>query len=89
MYEGLQQKELIDGLLDGRTQSIRVDLNMKEEKEMHKYISIRKNQNCILMKETIKHSPWTVMKSEGKEDVLSKSMTAEYNYVVARDDGIL
>ena len=59
---------------------------MKAEKEMCKDISIGKNHNCILMKEKVEQSPWTVMKSEEKEDVLSKSMNAEYNFVVVRDE---
>ena len=33
-FEVLQQKELIDELLDGGTQSVEDDLKMKEEKEM-------------------------------------------------------
>ena len=53
---------------------------------MYKYISIGKNQNCILMKEKVERSPWTVMRSEEKEDVLSKSRIAEYNYVIVKDD---
>ena len=71
--EVLQQKEIIDELLDGATQSIGSDLKMKGE--MYKDISIGHNQNCIVMKEKFEQSPWNVMKSEGKEDVLSKSMT--------------
>ena len=62
----MQQKELIDELLDGGTQSIEDYLKMKEEKEMCKDISTRQNQYCILMKEKVQLSPWTVMKSEGK-----------------------
>ena len=64
--EVLQQKELIDELLDGGTQSIEDDLEMKAEKEMCKDISIGKNHNYILMKEKFEQSPWTVMKYEGK-----------------------
>ena len=62
----MQQKELIDELLDGGTQSIEDDLKMKEEKEMCKDISTRQNQNCILVKERVEESPWVVMKSEEK-----------------------
>ena len=72
-YEVLKKKELIDELLYGGTQSIGVDLKMKEEKEMYKDISIGKNQNFFLMKEKVEQSPWTIMKYEGKEEVLSKS----------------
>ena len=53
----LQQKELIDELLDGGTHSIEDEMKMKAEKEMCKDISIGKNQNCILMKERVKESP--------------------------------
>ena len=69
-FEVLQQKEPIDEFLDGGTQSIEDDLEMKEEKEMCKEISIGKNQNCILIKERVKESPWTVTKSEEKQYVL-------------------
>ena len=85
-FELLQQKELIYELLDGGTQPVEDDLKMKEEKEMCKDISIAQNQNYILIKEKVEQSPWTVMKSEGKEDVLSKSMTSEHNSVVVRDE---
>ena len=37
------------------------------------------------MKEKVEQSPWIVMKFEGKEDALSKSMTIEYNFVVVRE----
>ena len=84
----MQQKELIDELLDGGTQSVEDDLKMKEEKEMCKEISAGKNQNCILMKEKVKESPWTVMKSEGKEDVLSKSLTTKHDSVVRKDERV-
>ena len=50
-------------------------MKMEEEKEMCKDISIVKNQNYIMMKEKVEQSPWIVMKSKEKEDVLSKSMT--------------
>ena len=59
---------------------------MKEEKEMCKDIFVGKNQNYILMKEKVEQSPWTVMKYEEGEDVLSKSMIVEYNYVVVGDE---
>ena len=84
----MQQNELIDEFLDGGKQSIEDDLKMKEEKEMCKDISIGKNQNCILMKEKVEQSPWTVMKSEEKEDVISKSMIAEHDSVVIEDERI-
>ena len=84
----MQKKKLIDELLDGGTQSIEDDLKMKEKKEMCKDISIGKNQNCILMKEKVKESPWTVMDSEEEEDVLSKSMITEHDYVVIEDERI-
>ena len=84
----MQQKELIDELLDGGKQSIEDDLKMKAEKEMCKDISIGKNQNCILMKEKVEHTPWTVMKSEEKVDVLSKSRMAEYNFVIVKYDTV-
>ena len=74
----LQQKELIEELLDGGTHSIEDDLKMKAEKEMCKEIYIGKNKNCILMKENVEQTPWIVMKSEEKEDVISKSRIAEY-----------
>ena len=62
---------------------------MKEEKEMCKEISIGKNHNCILMGEKVEQSPWTVMKSEEEEeDVISKSMIAEHDYVKIRDERI-
>ena len=51
---------------------------------MCKDISTRQDHNCILMKEEVEQSPWTVMKSEEKEDVLSKIMLTKYNYVVVR-----
>ena len=51
--EILQQKELIDEFINGGTQPIEDDLEMKAEKEMCKYISIGKNQNCILMGEKV------------------------------------
>ena len=38
------------------------------------------------MREKVKQSPWTVMNFEGKEDVLPKSMTIEYNSVIIRDE---
>ena len=38
------------------------------------------------MKERVKESPWTVMKSEEKEDVLSKRRISEYNFVIVKDD---
>ena len=53
---------------------------------MCKDISIGKDQNCIPMKEKVEQSPWTVMKSEEKEDVLSKSKITEYNFVIVKDD---
>ena len=84
--EVLQQKELIDEFLDGGKQSIKDDLKMKTEKEMCKEIFIGKNQNCILMKEKVEQSPWIVMKSEEKEDVLSKIRIAEYNFVIVKYD---
>ena len=65
--EVLQKKELIDEFLDEGTQSVEDDLKMKEEKEMCKDIPTRKNQNYILVKEKVRESPWTVMKSEEKE----------------------
>ena len=49
----MQQKELIDELLDGGTQSIEDDLKMEAENELCKEISIGKNQNCILMNEKV------------------------------------
>ena len=56
---------------------------------MRKDISTRKNQDCILMKERVKESPWIVMESEEEEeDVLSKSMIAEHDYVVIEDERI-
>ena len=61
---------------------------MKAENEMCKDISIGKNQNCILMKERVKESPWTIMKSEEEEDVLSKSMIAEPDGVEIEDERI-
>ena len=85
----MQQKELIDKLLDGGTHSIEDDLEMKAEKEMCKDFSIGKNQNCILMKERVKESPWTFMKLEEKDYVLFKSMIAEHDYVVIEDERIL
>ena len=48
---------------------------------MCKDISKGKNQNYILMKEKVEQSPWTIMKSKEKKDVLSKSRIAEYNFV--------
>ena len=42
---------------------------------MYKDTYVGKNQNCIQMKEKVEQSPWTVMKFEEEEDVLSKSMT--------------
>ena len=51
--ELLQQKELIDELLDGGTQSVEDYLKMKEEKEMCKDISTRQDQNHILVKERV------------------------------------
>ena len=48
---------------------------------MCKDISIGKNHNCILMKERVEQSPWTVMKFEEEEDVLSKSMISEHDSV--------
>ena len=54
---------------------------------MCKDISIRKNQNCILMKERLKESSWTATKSE-EEDVLSKSIIAEHDSVVIEDERI-
>ena len=78
----MQQKELIDELLDGGTQSIEDDLEMKAEKEMCKDISTRQDQNFILMKEEVEQSPWTVMKFEEEESVLFKSMIIEYNSVI-------
>ena len=53
---------------------------------MCKDISIGKNKNYILMKEKFEQSPWTVMKSEEKEDVFSKSMMTQYKYVVVRGE---
>ena len=61
---------------------------MKVEKEMCKDISIGKNHNCILMKEKVKESPWTVMEAEEEEDVLSKIMIAEHDSVVIEDERI-
>ena len=57
----LQQKELIDELLDDRTQSVEDDKKIKGEKEMYKDISTRKNKDCIMMEW---ESPWIVMKCE-------------------------
>ena len=76
--EVLQQKEIIDEFLDGGTQSIEDDLKMKEGK----------NQNCILMKERVKESPWTVTNSEEEEYVISKSMTIEHDFFVIEDERI-
>ena len=60
-------------MLDGGTQSVE-DLKIKEEKEMSKDISTRKNQDCITMKERVEESPWTLMKSEevgdGERDIM-------------------
>ena len=78
----LQQKELIDDLLDGGTQSFEDDLKRKAEEEMCKDISTRQDQNCILIKEEVEQSPWTVMKSEEEENVLFKSMITKYNSVI-------
>ena len=55
---------------------------------MYKYISIRLSQDYILMKEKIEQSPWTVMKSEEKEDVISKSMIEKYNFVIVKYDTV-
>ena len=55
---------------------------------MCKYISIGKSQNCILMKERVKESPWTVMEFEEEEDVLSKIMIVEHDSVVIEDERI-
>ena len=85
-YEVLQQKELIDELFDGGTQSVEDDMKIKEEKQMCKDIYTRKNQDCILMKERVEESPWNFMKSEEKEDVLSKRRIEEYNFVIVKDD---
>ena len=82
----MEQKELINELLDGGTQSIGDDLKMKEENEMCKDISIGKNQNFILMKEKVEQSRWIVMKCEEKEDVLSKNMIGEYNFIIVKYD---
>ena len=38
------------------------------------------------MKEKVEQSPWTVRKSEEKEDVLSKRRIAEYNFVIVKED---
>ena len=53
---------------------------------MFKDIYIVQNHNHILMKEKFEQSPWTVMKSQGNEDMLSKIMTVEHNFVVVRDE---
>ena len=55
---------------------------------MCKEISIGKSQNCILMKERVKESPWTVMDSEEEEDVLSKIMIEEHDFVAIEDERI-
>ena len=49
---------------------------------MCKDISTRQDQNCILMKEEVQQSPWTVMKFEEKENVLFKIMITEYNFFI-------
>ena len=51
---------------------------------MCKDISTWQNQNYILMKEKVEESPWIVMKSEEKKDVLSKSRIAEQNCVIVK-----
>ena len=38
------------------------------------------------MKEKVEQSPWTVMKFEEKEDVISKRMIEKYNFVIVKDD---
>ena len=40
------------------------------------------------MKEKVEQSPWNVMTSEEEEDVLSKSMIEEHDYVVIEDERI-
>ena len=55
---------------------------MKAEEEMCKDISTRQDQNCILIKEKVEHSPWTVMKFEEEENVLFKIMITKYNSVI-------
>ena len=40
------------------------------------------------MKERVKESPWTVMKSEEEEDMLSKSMIAKHDSVEIEDERI-
>ena len=55
---------------------------------MCKDISIGKNQNCILMKERVKESPWTVMESKEEEYVIFKSMIAEHDSIEIEDERI-
>ena len=52
------------------------------EKGMCRNISTRQDQNCILMKEKVEKTPYTVMKFEEEESVLFKSMIIEYNSVI-------
>ena len=51
----MQPKELIDELLDEGTQLVEDDKKIKGEKEMYKDISIKQNQDCILIE---RESPW-------------------------------
>ena len=70
----MHQKELSDELLYGGTQLAEYDMKIKEEKETCKDISTRQNQDCILMKERVEKSPWTIMKFEevgdGERDIM-------------------
>ena len=59
-------------------------MNMKEEKEKCKDISTRHNQDCILMKERVEESLWTVVKSGKKKD-----MTTDHHFVVTRNELVM